>query len=149
MLWKLASCGNYGNFNLSPYDSNPMISDEGGLFIHLNPPTKILIRWSQMKHNPPSAEAIGLESYGLDWSFHSFHKKLVSIAYAPVNKTGKTWEKAKLRNVCGETVSLAAGSSSRGLPRQLNHNVVCHWLSYPLRMPLLIANYSTGCPCPS
>jgi hypothetical protein len=38
MLWKLASCGNYGNFNLSPQDSNPMASDEGGSFIHLNPP---------------------------------------------------------------------------------------------------------------
>jgi hypothetical protein len=44
MLWKLASCGNYRNFNLSPHDSNPMISDEGESFIHLNPPTKILIR---------------------------------------------------------------------------------------------------------
>jgi hypothetical protein len=44
-----------------------MVSDEGESFIHLNPSTKILIRWSQMKHNPPSAEAIGLESCGLDW----------------------------------------------------------------------------------
>ena len=34
-----------------------------------------------------------------------------------VNKAGKTWEKAKFKNMCGETVSLAACSSSL---------VVCH-----------------------
>jgi hypothetical protein len=77
-----------------------MISDEGESFIHLNPPTKILIRWSQMKHNPPSAEAIGLESCELDWSFHSFHKKLVSIAYAMALIPKKHMSKGHLpRNV--------------------------------------------------
>jgi hypothetical protein len=37
MLWKLASCENYGNFNLSPQDSNPMASDEGGVIYSLKP----------------------------------------------------------------------------------------------------------------
>jgi hypothetical protein len=42
MLWKLASCGNYGNFNQ----------------VH-----RILIRWPQLKVGCASSEIIGLESW--------------------------------------------------------------------------------------
>jgi hypothetical protein len=42
MLWKLAFCGNYGNFNQ----------------VH-----RILIRWPQLKVGGASSEIIGLESW--------------------------------------------------------------------------------------
>jgi hypothetical protein len=46
-LWKLVSCGNYGNFNQ----------------VH-----RILIRWPQLKVGCASSEIIGLESWWEDLS---------------------------------------------------------------------------------